>query len=305
MTILSQLTFLSEERGLDYNTMVFRYLVERTLFRLGAAYPNAFVLKGGLLMGLLAYVPYRATKDTDLTAFGEWSEDKLQEAFAQLMVENPCPADGVRYTGRIRVQSISAGRHYQGTRLRIKAHVEHESRQLSFDISHGSAIAHTPLPWTFGSLIPGLPEPAAVRVYPIETVLAEKMHAFHVYPDPGTFPRTRDLYDLAFLLTTSELDGGHVAEAVDRTFRSRLSTREDGGIFWPTRPGSMTELHTWEEPRQAWAELLPEDSWFQPTLPEALLLVELFATPLLDALYAERAFTDIWRPGGPWRSEEA
>jgi predicted nucleotidyltransferase component of viral defense system len=301
VSILPQLTYLAEQRGLDYNTAVFRYLVERTLYRLGVAHPDTFVLKGGLFMGLLAYVPYRATKDTDLTAFGNWSEDRLKQAFGRLMFDNPCPEDGVTYTGKVRSQIISAGRHYQGTRIRIKAHVEHESRKLSFDISHGSALAQPPLPWSFGSLVPGLPEPAEIRVYPVETVLAEKIHAFHVYPDPATFPRTRDLYDLAFLLTTTELAGEEVARAVERTFKVRLPTREDGSVFWPNRPASLTELHLWEEAQQAWAALLPEDSWFQPTLAEAILVVELFASPLLDALYEDRAFKGTWSPGGPWR----
>lgn len=109
MSILARLPSIADQQGIDYDTIVFRYLVERTLFRLGHAHPDAFVLKGGLYMGLLAYAPYRATKDADLTAFGAWTEGRLLEVFEGFKGKNPCPADEVSYSGKVRVQPISKG----------------------------------------------------------------------------------------------------------------------------------------------------------------------------------------------------
>ena len=300
MSPIDQLQRLAAELGHDYDILVFRYLTERTLYRLGAAQPGTFVLKGGLLLGMLAYMPYRATEDADLTAFGHISDESLLALFEALKVENPCPEDGVSYSGRVRFKSISKGRNYQGVRVRIAAHLRHEKRLLSFDISHGSALEPPPTPWRFSTLVAGLPEPAEIRTYAAETIVAEKLHAFHLYPVAEVFPRIRDLYDLAFLAATTPFDGEALLASLQRTFRSRKATATEQEIFWPDLPTSLTQLDAFEQHQRDW-EALTDGATYQPSLLEAQLLARHFAEPLLSAAYHERALPKKWRPGESWR----
>lgn len=299
MSILDKLLHIATEQGHDYDVVLFRYLTERTLYRLGCTQPGVFVLKGGLYLGLLAYMPYRATEDADLSAFGHLSDETLLETFESLKTENPCPLDAVTYSGRVRMKSISKGRNYLGVRIRIAAHLRHERRLLSFDVSHGSAIAQPPIPWQFASIVSGLPEPSGIRLYPLGTVIAEKLHAFHLYPTAEVFPRIRDLYDLAFLAATFPFDATDLHQAIDRTFRSRKPTAPDGGIFWGSRPTSLTNLDIIEEMQKDWAELL-EGATYQPTIAEAVQLVSRFSAPLLEAAYLNEPGQGRWSPGEDW-----
>lgn len=302
MNVLDQLATIATSQGHDYSVLVFRYLTERTLYRLGHARPKTFVLKGGLYLGMLAYMPYRATEDADLTAFGALSDDDLLALFEGLKIDNPCSQDGVTYSGRVRMKSISKGRNYQGVRIRIAAHLRHERRMLSFDISHGSAITPPPLSWQFGTIVAGLPEPAGIRLYPVETVIAEKLHAFHLYPDPEVFPRIRDLYDLAFLAATTSLDAVLLYQAILRTFQSRKPTGPDGLVFWSYLPPSLTGLDVISEHQNDW-RLLLEGATYQPDLSEAVLLVGRLAEPLLGAMYQQQQQPGQWTPGEGWRWE--
>ena len=59
--------------------------------------------------------------------------------------------------------------------------------------------------------------PPAVRVYPIETHIAEKLHA---YTMPRQRPNTRvkDLPDMALLATAQPIDGKRLRKAFEQTF---------------------------------------------------------------------------------------
>jgi Nucleotidyl transferase AbiEii toxin, Type IV TA system len=61
-----------------------------------------------------------------------------------------------------------------------------------------------------------------LRLYPIETHIAEKLHA---YTMPRTRPNTRvkDLPDLALLATTEPLEAARLRAALERTFAFRAT----------------------------------------------------------------------------------
>ena len=61
---------------------------------------------------------------------------------------------------------------------------------------------------------------ASFRVYPVETHIAEKLHAYTL-PRPGPNSRIKDLPDLALLASTGEIDGSRLRAAVRQTFAHR------------------------------------------------------------------------------------
>jgi hypothetical protein len=63
-------------------------------------------------------------------------------------------------------------------------------------------------------------EPARFRIYPLETHIAEKLHA---YTMPRTRPnsRVKDLPDIALLATARPMEAATLRSAIERTFASR------------------------------------------------------------------------------------
>ena len=62
--------------------------------------------------------------------------------------------------------------------------------------------------------------PPTIRLYPVETHIAEKLHAYTM-PRPRPNTRVKDLPDLALLASVRELDRAQLRAAIDQTFAFR------------------------------------------------------------------------------------
>jgi hypothetical protein len=65
-------------------------------------------------------------------------------------------------------------------------------------------------------------EPGRFRIYPLETHVAEKLHAYTL-PRRRPNSRVKDLPDIALLATTRAIDGMALRAAIDRTFEHRAT----------------------------------------------------------------------------------
>ncbi len=207
--------------GTDFARRRQLLVFDRFLARMAAAFGDAVILKGGLVLEL-RLERARTTKDVDLRLGGP-SHDvlaRLQAAgrldlgdFMQFEVA-PDPdtpeivGDGVQFDGhRFRAECRLAGKIY-GARFGV-------------DIVFGGALLGDVEEITADDLLgfAGI-APPRLRLIPVETHLAEKLHA---YTMPRSRPNTRvkDLPDLALLATIRSLDAARVREAVARTFDAR------------------------------------------------------------------------------------
>lgn len=66
--------------------------------------------------------------------------------------------------------------------------------------------------------------PPTLRIYPLETHIAEKLHAYTM-PRSRPNSRVKDLPDLALLAMVRELDAGRVSRAIGQTFAYRATHR--------------------------------------------------------------------------------
>src|SRR6266478_8572750 len=62
--------------------------------------------------------------------------------------------------------------------------------------------------------------PASLRLYPIETHIAEKLHAYTL-PRKRPNSRVKDLPDMALLAGVREIEGTQLRRALEQTFTSR------------------------------------------------------------------------------------
>ena len=268
--------------GVDFARRRQLLVFDRFLARTAVAFGEAVMLKGGLVLEL-RLERARTTKDVDLRIAGS-SKDilaRLQAAgaldlsdFMQFEVapdpETPeIVGDAVQYDGyRFRAECRLAGKVY-GARFGV-------------DIAFGGVLSGDVEQITADDLLgfAGI-APPRLRVVPIETHLAEKLHAYTMPRDrPNT--RVKDLPDLALLGTIRPLQAARLREAIERTFGSRRVHQVPARL--PSPPDA------WAAPYARMAEL---DDLPWSTLAEVEAVARAFLDPVLGP--------DAWAEWDPRR----
>lgn len=172
------------------------------------------MLKGGLAVEL-RIARARTTKDVDLRVMGppDGILDRLRVAVRRDLVDflvftigpddrHPdIRGDGMKYDGvRYRAECTLAGKTY--------------GQRFGVDVAFGDPVLGEPEVITAEDTLgfAGVAAPA-LRVYPVETHIAEKLHAYTV---PRTRPnsRVKDLPDLALLATAGPLSSSRLRAAI-------------------------------------------------------------------------------------------
>jgi hypothetical protein len=228
---------------------------DRFMARVVSEFGDEVVLKGGLVLEL-RLARARTTKDVDLRVAGDPAQTiaRLAEAgrqelgdFMRFLVE-PDPkhptiaGDSVRYEGlRLRVECQLAGKIY-GQRFGV---------DLGFgDPMFGSPeVVVTPDYLGFAGIAP-----PAVRIYPAETHIAEKLHAYNL-PRVRENSRVRDLPDLALLASVKPFDATSLRQAIGTTFEFRAT--HDVPTALPEPPVSWEPIYRAmaERDQLEWVEL--------------------------------------------------
>ncbi len=164
---------------------------------------------------------------------------------------------------------------------------------LQVDVGFGDIVTPGPIELTYPTLL-GTERPRLLG-YPLETMLAEKLHAMVVLDMANT--RMKDFLDLWTIAMRHELSGKLVAQAVAATFERRAT---------PT-PGSppiaLTEAFYKSPVKQAqWVAYLRKAhvSSAPTELEEVMRKLQTLTRPILDSLSARMPFVAQWAPGGPW-----
>jgi predicted nucleotidyltransferase component of viral defense system len=290
---------LSKSQRRDHNLVLRRYVLERLLYRLSqSVYVDSFVLKGGTLYTIWDPARYRPTRDLDLLAFGDASPEALTAIFADLcdLVVEP---DGIVFDrDSIRVSEIRENQEYGGQRLGMAAHLGSALILVQVDIVVGDVV--TP-PAALADLPVMLPfPPPRLRIYPKETVVAEKLHAMVVLGVLNS--RLKDYYDVWFLSTTMPFDGKTLCAAIQATF-ARRATPIPAGVPVGLMPGFA------QEPGKGvqWRAFLRLHGLLtldrNADLGVVVAEVATFLMPCLTALLSGAGSPTAWPPGGPWPAD--
>ena len=254
---------------------------DRFLARIAVVLGEAATLKGGLVLEL-RLERARTTKDVDLRMMGSPTNvlPRLQEAarrdLSDFMTFEVGPdadhpkiqGDGIQYEGlRFRAECRLAGKLY--------------GQPFGVDVAFGDPIIGEPDIVVAEDVLAfaGIPPPT-LRLYPVETHLAEKLHAYTL---PRTRPNTRvkDLPDIALLATTQPLDAKRLREALEQTFAFRKTHPLPSKLPLP--------LDAWELPYAAMAR---EDELAWPTLDDVIKVAQAFLDPVLVG-----GLDAAWHPG--------
>jgi len=259
---------------------------DRFLARIVAVFGDMATLKGGLVLEL-RLERARTTKDVDLRMMGSPNDllAKLQEAVRRdlrdFMTFEVGPDedhpeiqnDGMQYDGlRFRAECKLAGRIY--------------GQPFGVDVAFGDPILGEPEVVVAEDVLAfaGI-APPTVRLYPIETHIAEKLHAYTM-PRRRPNSRVKDLPDIALLATARTIDAKRLREALEQTF----TFRETHAL-----PVTLPEpLPAWMTPYAAMAR---EDQLAWPTLAEVTKATKAFLDPVLAGRLDATWESDGWR----WR----
>jgi len=213
----------------------------------------------------------RTTKDVDLRMMGSPADvlELLQEAGRldlgdhmrfEIQPDDEHPEiqnEGMRYEGyRYRAECRLAGMIY--------------GRPFGVDVAFGDPLTGEPdVIQAEDTLSFAGIAPPAIRLYPVVTHIAEKLHALTM-PRPRPNTRVRDLPDIALLATTGPIEGAELRRAIQTTFAHR---------------GTHSVPASVPEPPDAWsapyAAMATSDELPWATLPAVAAAVSRFLNPVL------------------------
>jgi len=272
--------------GTDFARRRQLLVFDRFLARITRELGDSVILKGGLVVELRVERA-RTTKDIDLRLVGPPTGllQRLRRAaeleLGEFMVFTVAPDgehpaitnEGMVYEGqRYRVTCTLAGKPY--------------GQPFGLDIAFADPIFGEPDIAVAADVLgfAGI-EPPTLRLYPLETHIAEKLHAFTL-PRKRPNSRVKDLPDIALLAGVREIEATCLRGALEQTFASRKTHALPASLPPPPAGWAAPYARMVEEDELRWADL--------PTLMHA-------ARALLDPVLDGSA-SRIWTPS-TWRWE--
>ena len=127
-------------RGEDFNLLLFRYGVERILYRLStSSYSDKFILKGASLFLVWKGQNYRVTKDADLLGSSPADIEIIASIFRDLCKADTEESDGIKFMpDTVRAVPIREEQAYGGIRVTFMG-ILHQAR-IPVQIDIGSAM---------------------------------------------------------------------------------------------------------------------------------------------------------------------
>lgn len=285
-SVKARLTNIAKEQMRPFDSVLLLYMQERLLHRLSVSeYADNFILKGGLLMFILTQYKGRPTTDIDFLAF-QIDNDivNIKTIFQEIcMVDNL--DDGLLFNAdSIAVERIKEVTDYQGFRLKIICYLGSAKKSLQLDIGFGDIIVPNPKLMSFPSLLDiGT---SNIRVYSIESVIAEKFHAMIVLSVVNS--RMKDFYDVYSLLDINRFDGEKLRSSIFETLKRRnTSLPNELAIFEPAFSEDIKRNTIW---KAFLKKINISDLSFSKVMEE----LTVFLKPVYSAILNDEHFFKTW-----------
>jgi hypothetical protein len=256
-----------------------RLVFERYLARLVLELGDSIVLKGGLALVQRSALA-RSTIDIDLRVTGDPAMllPRAQRAGRIAL------ADHLQFEVTYVAPITNPGLHYEAQRYRVKPTIASRlyGDPFHLDCAFAEPIVGEPALHSLPDTLAFIDEaPATIRLYPIVSHIAEKLHAYtFTYQGGRPSSRVKDLPDLALLATTTTIATAELQRAFTTTFEHRRTHPLPSAV---PRPAA-----DWQRP---YAKLAEESGLPWPDLDAAYTAVAAFLDPVLGARDVTR-----WEP---------
>lgn len=293
-SVHQRLLTLSGKQGADFNLILIRYGAERLLYRLSKS-PHAmdFVLKGAMLFTAWTGRSYRPTKDIDLLGFGDASSQRLAQLFQAICSQEVEP-DGMEFdTESVQVAVIREVQEYEGHQVKLMGYLGNARISVQIDIGFGDVVTPETEQMAYPTLL-DFPAPR-IRVYPRETVVAEKLQAMVALGMPNS--RMKDFYDLWMIARHFTFEGSILVEAIKATFDRRRTRVPEA-----TPIALSDEFAMDQDKRLQWKAFLKRNALENaaPDLAQIVHELRAFLMPPILAATRDEAIHLSWTHGAPW-----
>ena len=275
-SIHARLLERAKRDGVDFNLMLARYALERWLYRLSISQARGeFMLKGALLFDLWFDVPHRPTRDADFLGFGSANAQVLTRT-----VQTICRIsadDGIQFNpDSVNTTEIRKEANYDGLRVKFIGTLGRARCPMQLDIGYGDAVTPGPEEADYPILLDDFPAPR-LRVYPRETVVAEKLEAIIKLGMVNS--RMKDYFDLWVLLRSAAFDTALLGKAIAST-----CMRRNTDLPATTPLGLSDEFAQSATKRTQWSAFLRKNTLKAPALDNVVKeLRDALAEPLAQA----------------------
>jgi len=286
---------LNEARstGRPFNELLQYYAMGRFMARLvQSRHADRLVLKGGLLMDAWSTTSTRPTVDIDFLGMVDNNPATI-EAIVRDICSSEVEADGLVFSAEgALADRITEDAEYQGVRMRFEARLGSALVPMQVDVGFGDVV----FPGVDAvSLRPVLDFASVpVRAYTRESTIAEKLQAMVKLGAINS--RMNDFFDLWYLSSNFDFDGGTLAAAINATFEARgtaipfeVTALSVGFAGSPEKQGQWASFR-----RKSRLEEAPE------SFGKVVGQIAGFVTPVLSALADGRSFRLDWTHPGPW-----
>ena len=217
----AKLQEVSRAQRVDMLALIKAYVQQRLLYRISVADCGVdFCLKGGLM--LAAYNGgdlLRPTDDIDLNGFGLGGIEDVEVAIRAALRTEVEP-DGVSFSeDSIKVRKDRGEGIIPGGKVVVEAQFHTARVQINVDVGFGNVITPFATEMEVPTLLADLLPCPRISAYPLETIVAEKLHAIAQHGMENT--RVKDYYDLWKIMRSYEFDGGVLSQAVAATFEQQ------------------------------------------------------------------------------------
>ena len=266
--------------GVDFGRRRQLLVFDRFLARLVGELGDSVMLKGGLVVELRV-ARARTTKDIDLRVVGPPASllERLQRAagldLGEFMVFTVAPDPS-------HPDITNEGMVYEGQRYRVRCDLAGKvyGQPFGLDIAFADPILGEPDVVVADDVLgfAGI-SPPRLRLYPLESHIAEKLHAYTL-PRKRPNSRVKDLPDIALLAGVREVEANRLRRALEQTFTTRKTHAVPAAL--PMPPPSWTAPY---------ARMVEEDELHWPDLGTLVGAVQAFLDPLLAG-----RVTGTWTP---------
>lgn len=291
-SVRAKLKNKAKEKQVEFQNLLVRFGNERLLYRLSRSeYQKSFMLKGALLFAIWTGEPHRPTKDIDLLGFGKNDIPTLENIFKEI-----CTIDGEDglefFAESIKGAEIRAEKIYQGVRITLLASLDGAKIPLQIDIGFGDAVTPPAETETLPTILE-LPKPR-LRIYPKETVIAEKFEAI-VKLGLGN-SRMKDFWDVQFLIKKFSFEGKLLQKAIRATFANRQTAVPE------KLPVALTETFTQNSETIAdWKAFIKRNKIESETdFDKVIESLSGFFEPLIEAENNDVIFDQNWSFPNGW-----
>lgn len=274
-----------------FNELLQYFAMDRFLFRwTRTTHATLFVLKGAMMLRVWNASESRPTMDIDMLGKRHNDEQTITKIIRDVIAID-VESDGLVFDpDSVTVIRIAEDVNYHGLRINFRGRLGNAQIAMQVDIGYGDVI----YPEAEITELPAVLDFPPVRFlcYSVESAIAEKMEAAVSLGDVNS--RMKDFFDIWTLSRQFNFNGERLSKAIRLTFAKRKTEL-------PKAIGAFTKEFV-ELKQGQWTAFRKKLGHGPQSFGEIVAGVELFLSPIAEAIVSDTTIPETWIAPGPWIS---